>query len=228
MANVKFPQLAPRVVIGLVLVSLGILFSLDKMGFTDAEGMFRYWPALLILFGVGKILQPRGRAFGGLLIFLGFWLQLYKLGFVGPSPWDFWPLLLILVGGFLILKSIGARKAGRDDGGSGPHLNASAFLGGSRHRVHSADFRGGEATAILGGCVIDLKDATPGTGETVIDTFAFWGSVEILVGDDWEVEIRGKPFLGSFEDNRSRGGSGATKRLVVTGLAIMGGVEVKN
>jgi hypothetical protein len=54
-----------------------------------------------------------------------------------------------------------------------------------------------------------------------------WGGIEIKVPDEWEVVNRGNAFLGGFED-KTRPLPGANRRLVVTGTAIMGGVEVKN
>jgi hypothetical protein len=47
------------------------------------------------------------------------------------------------------------------------------------------------------------------------------------VPEEWEVVSRGLPILGGFVDN-TRHTQGAQKRLVVTGMAIMGGIEVKN
>ena len=82
--------------------------------------------------------------------------------------------------------------------------------------------------AVIGGCEIDLRHASIAEGrEAVIDAFALWGGIEIKVPEDWEVVNRGSAFLGGFE-NKTRPLPGAAKRLVVTGTAIMGGVEVKN
>jgi hypothetical protein len=63
--------------------------------------------------------------------------------------------------------------------------------------------------------------------EAVLDVFVFWGGAEIKVPEDWEVVSRGIAVLGGFVDN-TRHVAGAHKRLVITGMAIMGGVEVKN
>jgi len=63
--------------------------------------------------------------------------------------------------------------------------------------------------------------------DAVFDIFVMWGGAEIKVPEDWEVVTRGVPVLGGFVDN-TRHIAGAQKRLVITGMAIMGGVEVKN
>jgi hypothetical protein len=63
--------------------------------------------------------------------------------------------------------------------------------------------------------------------EAVLDVFVFWGGIEVKVPEDWEVVSRGLAILAGFVDN-TRHPPSAQKRLVVTGMAIMGGVEVKN
>jgi hypothetical protein len=54
-----------------------------------------------------------------------------------------------------------------------------------------------------------------------------WGGVEIKVPEDWAVENRGVAFMGAFEDSTRRPAE-PKARFVLTGLAIMGGIEVKN
>jgi predicted membrane protein len=78
----------------------------------------------------------------------------------------------------------------------------------------------------MGGCEIDLRQAAI-DGEAVIDVFALWGGIEIRVPDDWTVIGQVTPFMGGYDDKtRSRPGSGA-HRLVIRGMVVMGGVEVK-
>jgi predicted membrane protein len=101
-------------------------------------------------------------------------------------------------------------------------------MGGTKTVVTTSDFKGGQATAVMGGCEIDLRHASmPESRAAVLDTFAFWGGIEIRVPDDWEVVSQGSAALGGFVNN-ARSLPGSKRRLVVTGLAIMGGVEVKN
>jgi predicted membrane protein len=79
----------------------------------------------------------------------------------------------------------------------------------------------------MGGCEIDLSKASIEEGEAVINTFALWGGIEITVPADWTVETRGTAILGGFDDT-SRRPDDDGKKLIVTGIALMGGVEVKN
>jgi predicted membrane protein len=79
----------------------------------------------------------------------------------------------------------------------------------------------------MGGCEIDLRKAGIAADPAVIDTFALWGGIEIYVPDDWEVVNRGFAVMGGFEDKTKRPVE-PKGRLVVTGFALMGGVEISN
>ena len=67
-----------------------------------------------------------------------------------------------------------------------------AILGGVNRGNNSRDFRGGDLTAIIGGCEIDLRQAAI-NGEAAIDMFAMWGGIEMKVPEDWAVASRVTP-----------------------------------
>ncbi len=101
-------------------------------------------------------------------------------------------------------------------------------MGGFERRVNSQAFRGGEITAVMGGCSLDMRSCVmQPEGEAVINVFAFWGGVTIKCPPDWTVVLQGTPIMGGFEDKTIQPPHGA-KRLVIRGYAIMGGVEVRN
>ena len=100
-------------------------------------------------------------------------------------------------------------------------------MGGITRRLSTQNFKGGTAVAIMGGTKIDLRTASIAQGEAAIDVLAFWGGIEIRVPDDWIVVSQVFPFMGGFDDKTGTHLPGARKRLIVRGLAFMGGVEVK-
>jgi predicted membrane protein len=102
-----------------------------------------------------------------------------------------------------------------------------AMLGGTKTVNSSDDFRGGQAVAVMGGCEIDLRKASVAAEEAVLDVFAFWGGVVVIVPEDWEVDNQVNAFLGGVED-KSHPAPGSKQRLVLTGTVIMGGAEVKH
>lgn len=82
--------------------------------------------------------------------------------------------------------------------------------------------------AFMGGAELDLRDAKFSPGVTEIDVTVIMGGVEITVPHGVRVEAVGGAFMGGFES--SAGDSNALDPaqpvLRVSGLAVMGGVEV--
>jgi hypothetical protein len=216
-------RITPRLVVGLAVMAAGLALALDSLGLLDADRVLRFWPLVLVAIGVTKLLS-RCPERALLWIVAGVGIQLHTLGYL-PSA-SVWAALLFLLGAHIAWRALrgpAARSVRSSDA-----LDMVAVFGGSKATISSPEFKGGSAMAMLGGCVIDLRQASIAEGhEVVLDTFAFWGGIEIRVPDDWEVVNRGSAFLGGF-DSRARSRPGATKRLVVTGTVIMGGVEVKN
>jgi predicted membrane protein len=142
------------------------------------------------------------------------------------------PLALIGLGLAVIFKSSHGRKPETFVNSSGEAttddsiINVTALLGGVERRITSSGFRGGEITAIMGGCELDLRHASI-QGEAVLSVFAMWGGIEIKVPDDWVISMQGTPILGGFSE-KTMVSKDTSKRLVIRGYAIMGGVEVRN
>lgn len=219
-----------RIVFGASVLLLGVLFMLDNLHVIYAADYLAYWPALLVVLGLVKFMQPgtSGRAWGVVLIVVGGLLLLRTLDLYYVRFSDFWPLLLILVGGAMLWGTFVRRKVSTEGVADEALLNATAIVGGFKRTITSQDFRGGEITAVMGGCEIDLRQAAIRGEEAVINIFAFWGGVELRVPESWAVVMKGVPILGGFADEtRANAGPGA-KRLVVTGTAVMGGAAVKN
>jgi predicted membrane protein len=103
-----------------------------------------------------------------------------------------------------------------------------ALMSGVTRRVRHAPFFGANMTAVMGGIELDLTQATL-PEDAVIELFAFWGGIEIFVPRDWVVVNQGFALMGSIEDKTGnlpqRPGQ---PRLVLRGMALMGGVEIKN
>jgi len=210
-------------ILGIGVLAVGAILLLDNFGFTVAEDLFAYWPVLLILVGISHL---RRYLAGSIFIAVGVIILLSNLGLISFGIWDLWPVILVIAGLSLILKPF--RRRGVTIGEGTGVFEATAILGGANRRLSATDFQGGDAIAIMGGCEIDLRDCGSEGGPAEIDTFAFWGGIEIRVPDDWEVQVNGLALLGGYSDmTRTAEGEGH-KVLVISGTAIMGGVEIKN
>jgi predicted membrane protein len=103
-----------------------------------------------------------------------------------------------------------------------------AILSGTELRPVSRPFRGADISAVTAGVKLDLTDARMEGDTATIEVFAFWGGIEIYVPKDWTVTSNVTTFMGGFIDKRRPTTTAPTKTLVITGLVIMSGVEVKN
>ena len=101
----------------------------------------------------------------------------------------------------------------------------------SGHQTRGRWRIGGKTTAvaIMGGCDLDLRRAEIEGPEVEITAVAFWGGVQIVVPEGFDVELRGFSFMGGrslrLRDVPIVPGS---PRIVIRGFAVMGGVEVKS
>jgi predicted membrane protein len=214
----------PRLVIGLAVMLGGLVLALDSLGMVDGSAVFRFWPLAVIAVGILKAMSPARQGSAALLwIVVGVAFLLVTLGRM--SFGGVWAVIIFAVGANIAWKALRPVGLPKDPSSA---LDMIQFMGGTKTMVTSPDFKGGQATAVMGGCEIDLRHASMPEGRAVVlDTFAFWGGIEIKVPEDWEVISQGNAVLGGFVNN-ARSRPGAQRRLVVTGLAIMGGVEVKN
>jgi len=105
---------------------------------------------------------------------------------------------------------------------------AAVFSGVDRH-ISTLDFHGAQCIAVFGGCKMDLRDAQIQGRQSVLETYAIFGGVEIRVPEGWEVVNRGVAIFGGISDKRAQSSKGSDpKRLILEGAAIFVGVSVKN
>lgn len=93
-----------RLVAGMILIVLGLGFTLENLGILDLDidSFWRFWPLLLIVIGVTKMLSRAERAAGLWVLGIGVWLQVVMLGLWGLDWKTSWPVLLILIGGIMV------------------------------------------------------------------------------------------------------------------------------
>ncbi len=214
-----------RTALGLVLIAVGLVFTLDSAGVLRTDGLARWWPLLLIGVGIVKVRQPREdgqRAAGVAFLLLGGLLQLTSILTFGSS----WTLLLVGVGLFLLWQGVEGPRAEAATVSESPYLSDMALIGYLKRSHQSADFRGGSITAVMGGVELDLRKAVLTSGTAYVDVVAFWGGIEIKVPAGWTVDARVVPVMGAFENKVDSPSVSGGPRLVLRGHAIMGAVVI--
>lgn len=280
-------EITPHTAIGVSLALLGVVLTLDNLGFVKADAVIRFWPLIPMLVGVAYVVQgrePREWAIGTAWLVVGTAFLLRNLGVFHFQLTDFLPLVLVAIGLKVIFKrrerrrpnwpgmsdpagpppvpgvpppfatapevafppgfgwpggwgagdaasAAGASAAGAPPSTFGSKAGAQvvrlfAFFSGAERRVRGPVSHV-EASAVMGGCDLDLRDAVPAVDPLAIQVFAMWGGIDIRIPPGWIVDIEAWPILGGVVDNTQAPALPA-HRVILRGMAFMGGVEIKN
>jgi predicted membrane protein len=224
-----------RVMLGTLILIIGVLSLVDNLNIFSTRDLLQFWPMAFIALGTLKIVQANnnsGYLIGSALIFVGVAMTLRHLGIIHYSMREFWPVILIAGGLFVIFKDrMSGNKEitgieGMTDSSTDSKIDVVAVMSGNVGKNSSPDFRGGEITAIMGGVELDLRGASI-TSEAVLNVFAVWGGISVKVPSDWTVINNGMALMAGIED-KTVPAMNSSKRLIITGHAVMGGVEIKN
>lgn len=214
-----------RIITGIAIVVIGMLFLLTNLNIMPFFNFGDWWPMLFVVGGVLILLNDyKNYLWALILIVIGGALQLQQFALIEVNPWQlFWPIVMIAVG----LSILTSRSSAKQRVASKEREDITAIFSGSEVRVQSNDFKGSKITAVCGGAMIDLSNATI-KKEATIDMFAFWGGIEIRVPKGVIVKNNASLIMGGAEDHS---GNAQVKDgapvLYVIGDIVMAGVEIK-
>jgi predicted membrane protein len=231
--------------LGIILISVGALLLLDNLNiiYFDFTDLIFSWQGLLLIIGA-IILINHKESTAGLVIFtiglVTFSARLFQYR-LGPIISDYWPVILIVVGLYFIFKrSYGtqvkknkfdtADESRPNDPDFSNYLDIDAVFSSPKKYITSSNFKGGRITAIFGGANIDLTQAELAEGQNTLEVTAIFGGIDLFLPRDWKVVVNVTSIFGGFDDGRRTGqklDAKADRTLVVNGLAIFGGGEIK-
>lgn len=236
-------EITPHTLIGVSLAVLGVVLTLDNLGFVEAQEVLKFWPIVPMLVGCVYIVQgheTRDWVVGAGWLAVGTAFLLRNLGVFKFRLSDFVPLILVAIGlrfmfgrvrpkrrwpgtsdpaqpppvpgvptGFGPMGDLGfpprfdappaggpaaaGAWTGARSGNESPHvLRLFAILWGTDRR-HHGPLAHVEVSAVMGGCDVDLRDATPTSDPLVIQVFAMWGGIDIRVPPGWLVQNEAWP-----------------------------------
>ena len=220
----------------LVLIAIGVLLLLNQNGILRFADIWRLWPLALVAGGLVRLTQigSTSRFMGGLMVVLGLVLEASEFHLIPYRVWDLWPLCIIALGLMLLWQSLRPPeereiKWKKFDFQLPLAGNLAIFGGGERH-VNSPDFTRADILAIFGGYKLDLRKSTI-KGDSAVDRC------------HRHLRRRRDCRAGDLERDctrrRASSADTATKRtfptasesapeLIVQGVAIFGGVAIKN
>jgi hypothetical protein len=95
--------------LGIFLLITGAVLLLSNFDIIDTASVWDFWPVIIIIFGIGKLIDARlpheyQKAFWTL--FIGTWFLIVELNLFGLDYHNAWPILLIGVGIGMLWKSL--------------------------------------------------------------------------------------------------------------------------
>ncbi len=209
---------------GLILIIIGSFFTL-KEAFEDTYNFDKIgWPALIIALGLFLILKPKSS-----------FNHKEKWGRRRRERWertkDGWKDKLGEHDPYIAnpaedpnLNPNAEKKTSSND-----YIDSVNVFGGSHQTIYSKNFKGGEITAVFGGCDLNLTQADF-EGEVTIDITAIFGGCKIIVPPGWQVKSEVTAIFGGLDDKRSilPSPEGPTKLIIIKGIAMFGGVDIRN
>ncbi|PCJ27504.1 MAG: hypothetical protein COA96_03115 [SAR86 cluster bacterium] len=236
-----------------ILLSVAAFIILSRTGLFDLLGISSLlgWsfravrsliPAAILLLGIYWLTHDEGNEkpiiawaltlFGGVLLSSQF-------GLFGLSFGDlFLPMWLVIVA-FIVMnpRNLLPRRFNTQSdeigvGEDSDKLQLVAFMGGSELEYTSQSLTGGEVISVWGGYKLDFSQADMKDDSMTLNLFCVMGGVEVVVPLNWAVEKRGAVcIMGGFTVKSKCLAEELElprKTLIIKGLALMGGGEIRN
>ena len=138
------------------------------------------------------------------LIVLGTLFFLDNIGLLDMGRiWRFWPLGLVALG---VARLMGALEMNWRVPFSGAAPTADTvhefqLFSGSKRKMESLNFKGGEIRCVFAGCKLDLRRCRIAPGEQAeISVSALFAGVEIKVPEGWQIITQCPAVFGACED----------------------------
>ncbi len=159
---------------------------------------------------------------GALIVLLGisilFDLNLFRL---------LLPLILIWIGVQVIM--------GKDNGTKSEQLEVQEnyikrvlVFSSINQKITSENFKGGEIITVFGEGEVDFTHIKTKEKNLRIELVAVGGGLEITIPENWSVVSEGIGILGGFDNKANATQTKKTVEVLIKGVAVLGGVVVRN
>ncbi|MCB0430126.1 MAG: hypothetical protein H6585_09425 [Flavobacteriales bacterium] len=241
---------AGRVLGGLVLISVGVVWFMHKMGYFFPAWLFT-WKMGLIVLGlyIGAKHLFRGAGWLAPILIGGLFLMDDLIPGFHIRPFV-WPIVVVMMGLFMIFRPrrCGPHRAWhrrwkhrerryyRDqyrqqerDRSTEDRIDTVVVFGSTRKNIISKDFKGGEVTCVFGGAEINLGQADI-NGTVILEMHQVFGGTKLIVPPHWRVNYSETvAFLGGIEDKRGDNlHPDSDKVLTLKGTSVLGGIQISS
>ena len=225
-----------RTLLGTIIILIGALYLLKTLDLInlDVSHIIFSFPFVLFAIGIIILLNSRGKLLGILLTLVG---ALFLLPRIYPNielnNEIIFPVILIAFGIHMLFKrkiNINRSHNYQWKTVDNNYIDDVAIFGGGHKTIISENFKGGNITAVFGGSEIDLTQCKLSEGDVIIDVEMIFGGTTIMVPKEWNVRVNITPIFGGFSNKVFRNPVtpiDTTRTLVIKGVAIFGGGEIK-
>ena len=233
-----------RIWLGIILIALGSLFFLDNLNFFwfDLRHTIFSWHTIFLIIGIVILINHKNSLAGYIFLIIGlFGTARHFTPFLFDYDFgDLWPILLFVIGLWLILKrreplrvnnaqfNVGSTQT-QETAYSQDILDEVCVLTSCNKVIHSENFRGGRITTILGETKLDFTNVKLAPGENTLEITTIFGGYDLRVPQGWKVLLNVTSIFGGFDDKRfapydpEQSSEGI---LVIKGVTIFGGGEL--
>jgi len=253
--NVQAPVSNNRMWGGLIILVIGLVFLLRNFGIYIPGWLFS-WHMLLLAIGLYVGFKRNFNGGGWLvMVLVGGYFTLSSIVDYDLGKYYF-AFALIALGLFLIFKpkySVKTNKAAKNNNDvfAAPQvmnptmleqpashqpimdksdvIDSVSVFGGTSQKIFSKDLKGGEIIAVFGGSEINLTQADF-QGNIIIEVVAIFGGIKIILPPTWEIKSEVVAIFGGMDDKRAvmPFGDGSRKIVIIKGVALFGGVDIRN
>jgi predicted membrane protein len=231
-----------RFFLGFILLLIGLVMILERSNIISWEiyDFLMSWKMLIV--AIGAYVFISGNRGAGIVVM--------GIGAILLTPdifpdyrrikQFFWPSLFLLVGIAIIFSDKRPKRRNKEyysKFGEEPlnvnndFFDESIIFGGREINMATPNLVGGRSTAIFGGMEIDLRQCQISPQGCTIEFTTIFGGNVMKVPNDWTILNKVTTIFGGYSDLRIKDpsyGPNPAKTIVITGVCIFGGTEVRN
>lgn len=218
-------------VAGILAIAAGIVLLFSNLNMIDPSWskILFSWQTLVAAIGF-IFLFDKDYPFGIILLAFGILLIFtHHLNIeINIEPY-LWPSVIVLIGLLLIIGSKFFRKGKTkhsiiDDS----HIEETNIFSDSEHVISSKTFKKGKFVCIFGASKLNLLQSDLVPENAQIEIVAIFGGIQLYIPQDWIVKTEVFSLFGGFSDKRSTSTHSTNKTIVIKGVTIFGGGEIKS
>ncbi|MCX7862104.1 MAG: hypothetical protein N2449_03850 [Bacteroidales bacterium] len=218
-------------VLGLIIILAGILLLLHNLNLIDPYwfNVFFSWQMAVAVVGF-IFLFGKDYPFGIFIFVLGVLLVMsHHFNLDINITTYLLPLIIIAIGLVIVYYIVfSSKRQNKQLTTDQQNIEEINLFGSGNYIINSQSFKYGKFICIFSGSKINLLQSDITQMEAEINVIAIFGGINLYIPPDWIVKFETFNVFGGFSDSRNISISNSTKILVIKGIILFGGGEIKS